>query len=44
MKKGGIGGANTLTGLNFEEKVDLQTLLSKIPGYSLKKSKNRGWY
>ena len=35
MKTGGLGGANTLTGLNFEGKVDLQTLLGKIPGYSI---------
>ena len=41
MKKGGIGGANTITGLNFEDKVDLHKLLSRIPGYSIKKSKNR---
>jgi len=41
MKKGGIGGSNTLTGLNFEEKVDLYKLLSKIPGYRVEKSKSR---
>jgi hypothetical protein len=29
MKKGGTGGSNTLTGLNFERKVDLYKLLSK---------------
>ena len=39
MKKGGLGGAKTLTGLNFEKRVDLHTLLSKIPGYRLKKQK-----
>lgn len=37
MKTGGLGGANTLTGLNFESKVDFQTLLGKIPGYSIAK-------
>jgi hypothetical protein len=37
MKTGGFGGANTLTGLNFESKVDFQTLLGKIPGYSIDK-------
>jgi len=37
MIKGGVGGANTLTGLNFEKEVDLQTLLIKIPGYSIAK-------
>ncbi len=37
MKTGGLGGANTLTGLNFESKVDFQTLLDKITGYEIKK-------
>jgi len=37
MKTGGLGGANTLTGLNFEKKVDFQKLLGAIPGYELKK-------
>lgn len=36
MKKGGIGGANTKTGLNFEGKVDLLTFLKKQKGYSVK--------
>lgn len=31
------GGAKTLTGLHFENKVDLQKLLGKIPGYSIEK-------
>lgn len=39
MKKGGIGGSKTLTGLNFEKKVDLYTLLSQIPGYKVERSK-----
>jgi hypothetical protein len=39
MKKGGKGGAKTLTGLNFEKKSDLYVLLSNIPGYEVKKSK-----
>ena len=38
MIKGGIGGNTTLTGLNFEKKVDLITLLSAIKGYSVEKS------
>ncbi|MFN3605351.1 MAG: PD-(D/E)XK nuclease superfamily protein [Leptonema sp. (in: bacteria)] len=42
MKKYGKGGSTTLTGLNFEEKVDLYKLLEKIPGYKLKKSNQRG--
>lgn len=37
MKTGGLGGANTLTGLNFESKVDFQKLLEKVPGYSIDK-------
>ena len=37
MKTGGIGGASTLTGLNFENKVDFQQLIAAIPGYSVKK-------
>jgi hypothetical protein len=37
MKSGGIGGAKTLTGLNFESKVDFQKLLEKIPGYRIAK-------
>ena len=41
MIKGGKGGSTTLTGLNFEEKVDLYKLLEKIQGYSLRKSKER---
>jgi len=34
---GGLGGANTLTGLRFEGKVDFQKLLEEIPGYSITK-------
>jgi len=36
MKTGGVGGANTLTGLNFEGNVDFQKLISKVPGYTVK--------
>lgn len=36
MKTGGIGGANTLTGLHFERKVDFQKLLGEIAGYEIK--------
>ncbi len=35
MKEGGIGGGNTLTGLNFEKEKDILDLLSKTPGYSV---------
>ncbi|MEM4368614.1 MAG: hypothetical protein QXO21_06360, partial [Candidatus Anstonellales archaeon] len=41
MKKGGNGGANTLSGLRFEKKVDLYILLSNIPGYTIKKPSDR---
>ena len=36
MKKGGIGGGNTKTGLNFEGQIDLVTFLSKQDGYEVK--------
>ncbi|HNX26008.1 MAG TPA: hypothetical protein PKK48_01225 [Phycisphaerae bacterium] len=42
MKLGGKGGANTLTGLNFEGKVDFQVLLAKINGYEIKESSKAG--
>jgi len=38
MVKDGKGGAKTLTGLNFEEKVDFVDLLKKIKGYTVQKS------
>ncbi|MEO0234708.1 MAG: PD-(D/E)XK nuclease superfamily protein [candidate division WOR-3 bacterium] len=41
MKKNGVGGSKTLTGLNFEKKVDLYKLLEKIPGYNLKRTKEK---
>ncbi|MDD5344596.1 MAG: hypothetical protein PHW12_09270, partial [Smithella sp.] len=37
MKTGGVGGGNTLTGLNFESKVDFQNLLRNIAGYIVEK-------
>jgi hypothetical protein len=37
MKKDGFGGDKTLTGLRFEKKVNFQTLLKVIPGYTIKK-------
>jgi site-specific DNA-methyltransferase (adenine-specific) len=37
VKEGGVGGANTLTGLHFERKVDLHDLLAAKPGYEVKK-------
>ena len=36
MKEKGFGGANTLTGLNFERHVDFQELLALQPGYEIK--------
>lgn len=36
MKEKGIGGGNTITGLNFEKERDILSLLEKTPGYSVK--------
>lgn len=36
MRQGGIGGANTQTGIKFEGKVDLLTRLDSLPGYTVK--------
>jgi len=49
MKKGGIGGFNTKTGLFFEGKVDLVTFIKNLPGYEIKetiytKNKKNKWY
>ena len=38
MITGGKGGANTLTGLIFEGKVDLKTFLNQQPGYKVEVS------
>lgn len=35
MKKDGTGGDTTLTGLYFEERVDLRKVIGQIPGYSV---------
>lgn len=35
MKRGGIGGANTLTGLVYEAKVDIATFLNSREGYNV---------
>lgn len=35
MKKGGIGGAKTITGLEFENRVDLLKRLASLPGYNV---------
>ncbi|HEY4524507.1 MAG TPA: hypothetical protein VJL36_02005 [Candidatus Paceibacterota bacterium] len=36
MKKKGIGGGNTVTGLNFERGRDILTILNNTNGYSIK--------
>lgn len=36
MKTGGIGGANTKTGLKFEQESDFLELLDAIPGYTVR--------
>lgn len=35
MIRGGKGGGNTITGLNFEKERDILALLRKTPGYSI---------
>lgn len=40
MKKDGVGGANTLTGLIFEGKTDIETFLISYDGYSSSKNEN----
>lgn len=37
MKKGGKGGANTKSGLDYETRIDFAEALKKIPGYELQK-------
>jgi len=37
MKKGGKGGATTLTGLMFESRVTLEKVLSSLPNYKIEK-------
>jgi len=44
MIKDGIGGANTKTGLHFEERVDIKKLLQEIEGYELIKTTNNSGY
>ena len=44
MIKDGIGGANTKTGLFFEERVDVKKLLQGIDGYKLIKTPNNSGY
>lgn len=38
MKKGGIGGGNTITGLKFEKKTDILELLASTKDYEVKGS------
>jgi len=38
MKKGGIGGAKTKSGLHFEGRTDFLTVIQKQPYYSVKKN------
>ena len=42
MKEGGTGGYNTQTGLLFENKVDLLTLIRRLPNYEVKWSRKVG--
>lgn len=36
MKKGGVGGAKTVTGLHFETRVNLLTKIAEVPGYEVR--------
>lgn len=38
MKDGGVGGGNTITGLHFEKRTDILSLLKKQKGYKVKNS------
>lgn len=44
MIVGGVGGANTKTGLDFEVKTDIKQLFEQIAGYELRPSANRTGY
>ncbi|MCC7004685.1 hypothetical protein IT397_02090, partial [Candidatus Nomurabacteria bacterium] len=35
MKTGGVGGANTKTGLVFEGRVDILEVFKRVPGYKV---------
>jgi hypothetical protein len=35
VKKGGVGGGKTITGLRFESRIGLETVLSTLPGYKV---------
>jgi len=41
MKAGGTGGSSTVTGLNFENKVDFLTLLRDVPNYRIEEALGR---
>ena len=41
MMAGGVGGGNTITGLAFEAKADLETMLCSIDGYTVGKVHNK---
>lgn len=44
MIKGGTGGANTTTGLDFEAKTDIRALFESIEGYHLVPTPDRAGY
>ncbi|MBU2043921.1 MAG: hypothetical protein KJ619_01665 [Candidatus Omnitrophica bacterium] len=39
MKKGGIGGGRTITGLKFESRITLEKVISALPGYKVSECK-----
>lgn len=42
MKKGGVGGAKTQTGLIFERRVSLRSIFESLPGYSVQPTDGSG--
>jgi len=38
MKRGGMGGGNTITGINFEGRANFLSLLENLPNYEVKES------
>jgi len=39
MKKGGIGGGKTITGLKFESRITLENVISSLPDYKISDNK-----
>src|SRR3989338_5430976 len=39
MRKGGIGGGKTITGLKFESRITLEKVIFSLPGYKVSEDK-----